>query len=354
MIEGTVYNKRMQIIAALCLHLRMAGASEHFAIVHGLTPDGKLGRDVDFLVDAQSLGLVVGNACDYFEKIGFVTSQYNVVRGLLLFAYDREDPLNAVEVDFATCFSWSFIPLVGGARAPVDLVEIGGIPFATWGGFAKRVLIQYLSGQINKYRSPNKIQELKIFEHEKNVVEARLSKLFGSLAAESLCTAIMAQDWRWLEANLLRLRIRLLSRSLLNLGFANLRVVRNAAKFWKWSRHPPQFAPDVVLQGGAASKHHDEWLRQFEGILADRYIFTKTIRLKADSDSDLQVACKTLARKTPLLSLYVVIGALAGRVSTTRRTLTIDVKTMLASDAASLVIVEHAKMLQTAGSIRTV
>lgn len=149
-----------------------------YGVAHGLEnfPES-IGRDIDVLVEEK-----------YIDKIKDITIRHLQENGWhvkcikkpwaywIMFFKKRNGKYFGFEIDFFSRMSWATFLLVNG---PGNTVIRNNVRLSSWGGFVKRVLIQFLTGNFQRLRErPN---ELTIYEYEKAAVNKNLADLLEEL-----------------------------------------------------------------------------------------------------------------------------------------------------------------------------
>lgn len=339
---------KLQHIKALFAYLSEQGYDQRFGIVHGVSPDGEMGRDVDLIVVKKDKENIVKAAEDFFTQQGFCVGQYDVVRGRLMFVVSCESPRIGFEVDFADTFSWSIFPLFR-RKVKIETALIDSMPYAMWEAFSKRILLQFLSGQIVKYARSDKAGEMTVFEHESLVVRDQLEKVFGTRDAPLFLDAIENKNWAWLAQHLLRFRLRFLGYGMSHYPLQAIQTVLAAFRFCIWKKTRPQFAPDVLLTDvGEANTRLKSWVDSYSEALKANYIFTHVVELECNSVAALHHSRAISLSNKELLPLYVLYGQHAGSLGKGRVQLGFEIGRVAPEAAAEQTMCAHVKMLSSA------
>ncbi len=339
---------KLQHLKALFDYLSEQGYGHRFGIVHGVSPNGEMGRDVDLIVAKGDKEGIVKAAEAFFTQQGFRVGQYDVVRGRLMFVVSCENPRIGFEVDFAEGFSWSVFPLFQRQRK-IETALINSMPYAIWEAFSKRILLQFLSGQIGKYARSEKTGEMALFEHEVLVVRAQLEKVFGTRDARLFLHAIENKNWAWLTHHLLRLRIRFLGYGMRHYPLLAIQTISAAFRFFVWKKIRPQFAPDVLLTDvGEVNARCKSWVDSYSEALKANYIFTHVVELDCSSLVALGRSRAIFIGKKELLPLYVLYGQHAESLKKGRVQLGFEIGRVPPEAAAEQTMYAHVKMLSSA------
>ena len=278
--------RKLSLLHSLVEQFESLGHGGSCAVVHGLTPDGVVGRDVDFIVDTARCGFLADIAVQHFLNRGMQVARMDVPRGVLVFIASLEpSDFFCFEVDLAVGFDWFLINLI---RTPSrnDVYTVSGVPCARWGGFAKRLLLQFLCGQISKYRRAEKAHEFRVFPEEKEEARRGLIGLFGKNNASALLSAIEAEDWAWFERHRRHYQLCLIFRSLLRSPW---KIVLGAAKRYRIIRDlamlPPSsprvfFSPDE--QGGFS-----QFWKEFKQFALEHSVFHTVVYHPVSGANDL-------------------------------------------------------------------
>lgn len=339
---------KLQHLKALFVYLSEQGYDHRFGIVHGLSPNGEAGRDVDLIVAKGTKDDIVKVAEAFFTRQGFRVGQYDVVRGRLMFVVSCESPRLGFEVDFAEVFSWSIFPLFQRQRI-IQTALIDSVPFAMWEAFSKRILLQFLSGQIAKYARADKAGEMKLYEHEARVVRSQLETVFGKRDAHLFLHAIENKNWAWLTHHLFRLRVRFLGYGLRHYPLHAIQTISAAFRFILWKKSRPQFAPDILMTDiGESNAGYKSWVDSFSEALKAKYVFTHIVELDCSSRTALRRSRAIFVRSRVLLPLFVLHGQHAGSLKKGRVQLPFEIGRVLPEVAAEQTMYAHVEMLSTA------
>ena len=217
------------------------------AVAHGLGnyPVGPFGRDLDVFMESgqQQRALdIVANTC---RENGWSLCVHRKpwVWQTFALAASGESPL-AVEIDYIIRFHW-------GPRVLFDCPDvrshIGPFGVDPWAAFAKRILIQVLGGESDKFR--RKPQELLVTELERCQVSRRLPEFVGDPLTRELLCAVDNGDVEHLRRLAPRLRRELVLRALAQNPLKLLRICLNWIRFELELLFPRPCAPIIAVVG---------------------------------------------------------------------------------------------------------
>jgi hypothetical protein len=226
-----------------------------------------------------------------------------VPKGILVFTAELSPSgFFAFEVDFAVSFDWFLFTLVN-APSRDDFYHVGGLRCEKWGGFAKRLLMQFLCGQISKYRRTDKIGDFQIFAEEADSVRLNMSRLFGPRRAARFFHAVEALDWNWFSANQRKYQLAFIAR---HLCLNPVRIVPAAVRRLRLKRaldDAPKVSPDVYFRSAGRDDLSPYWKR-FEQTLTERYVFHSVSYHDVADANELQSIQKQVLSAQRSLSLH--------------------------------------------------
>jgi hypothetical protein len=205
MLQREAEKRRLAELLAATLH----SAGVNHAFVHGLDEGGRMGRDLDILVQADQLSLAVEAVRSRMHLEAWRLRVHRRRNGHFWCFAGPSGSDSVLEFDLFPRIRWgpSILvdrpePLEGQQQFSVD----------PWAGFVKRILVQLLGDGAERFRrSP---ERLVVSAAERVHVPPRLRRLFGASSGERLWAAI--EDARIDELTLLvpSLRRMLLRRSI--------------------------------------------------------------------------------------------------------------------------------------------
>jgi hypothetical protein len=242
---------KISMLGELVEYFNEQGFEGCYASVHGIDPGGRLGRDIDLLVVPKFRDALSNAALAFFEGKGWQALRVNTPWGHIVVGCDLGSGICAVEVDFVEEYFWGVASLIRGQCNP-EFYSVAEIPCARWESFAKRVLLQILSGNLEKYKSPEKSHELCIYPEEKQAVSHHLQALFGRTLASEIELAVKTRDWQWFADSKLRCGLLFTFSSLLHSPIGFVRNLSLRVRVKRWLKSVPQAVPDVICSADTA------------------------------------------------------------------------------------------------------
>jgi hypothetical protein len=179
------------------------------AFVHGLEDPGRLGRDLDLLVQTDQLASSVRSVSRRLSRDDWRVRIHRRWNGHYWCFASPRNSNTVLEFDLFPLIRWGPSILVD---RPEPLVDGGGFFRDPWAAFVKRVLVQLLAHGSGRFRqSP---ERLGTSMAEQRVAPVQLRRLFGDRAAGHLWHVILQRNIDELGALAPALRRALLVRSL--------------------------------------------------------------------------------------------------------------------------------------------
>ncbi|MEI6891609.1 MAG: hypothetical protein V5783_05500 [Pontiella sp.] len=334
---------RNEVLHDLVSCLNSQGFEGSYAVVHGVDPEGRLGRDVDIHTPLSMRGKHVDAICDFFKDRGVRVCHQKTPWSDVIIGFDLSDGVFSLEVDIISEHFWGWARLIRGSEA-IPSQTFNDIPLACWDSFAKRVLVQFLSGNILRYNNPEKLHELCIFPHEKWSVSAQLSHIFGETKARNLELAINEKKWKWFAENRLKYGSRLLFWSLIFALPGVFRAVRLRVHAFCWGYIARQKTPDIMCVADDELQAA-KFCSELKAALQECYIFSPIEIHPLDENSAVKKrkqAFRQNQRKTGLLIFY----AQRGEAKIDRKdSLCLDAGQVRCKDAVLAIVEKHAALL---------
>ena len=300
-----INKKKLSDIALLFSNYKQAGLNGKVAVIHGLTPDGQLGRDIDIITSKELVSNVINLTCDFFQANNFKVIRNSVPWGDIIIGFktNPQDEYHALEVDVNAEFFWGLTSIIR-INGEIDTYSVENIPCARWEGFAKRILLQFLSGNIEKYNTPDKTDELTIYAEEKNIVSQRLSRIFGDSMAGKLILALEKKDWIWLREDYCKYGLRFSLWSLLTSPVGFLRNILLRLKIIRFKQTATQKTPDVICINDNKEKA-EVFCSNVKSFLQQNYIFSSINIIYIETEDEFRKAKKSYKLKQQMIGLCI-------------------------------------------------
>lgn len=332
-------SRKVDLLNALCQRLNDQGYSGCFAATHGVSPDGRIGRDVDFLVSPFIFRAIAQSAKSFFRESGLsVCEKFNVF-GRIVIVTDTSNDLFSLEVDFFTELDWVAFHVIRGSKN-IETYQVHQIPCAKWESFAKRVFLQFLAGNISKFHTLGRKRELAVYDQERHSVQLAMEKLLGTNLATEFIQAIDSQSFEWLEKKRWRCQMQFLLRKLSG-GMREIPSVwKKKFRYAIWIRSAPFATPNVCFHN-VGPDFESTYFRSFQNLLNTRHIF---VDIKLVNKDESEPPRRSMAAGRRFLTLYCFT-----RLPTHWNPLTdvmIDTQTIDPREAALLTVKSHRWMLE--------
>lgn len=208
----------------------------NYAAMHGLEGyPGRIGRDLDVIVDKGSIVKAIGTAAKILQGNGFtVVAPWHPWHGRSLFAFRADVSL---ELHLLPALVWG--PAVLVSRAAPSY-QVGPFNVDPWATFAKRVLTRLLKDGSPRYPL--------LLPEEEAAIEPNLSRLTGRVIAKRMLSALKAQSSSQLRIMVGSIRRTVIARSLVlkpwsAVGLLLVRTLRIL------QRYSGRVAPIVAIVG---------------------------------------------------------------------------------------------------------
>jgi hypothetical protein len=318
-----------------------AGLKNQIAVIHGLSPTKQLGRDIDVLTNNINEKNVINLTCLFLQETNFKVIKHSVPWGTIIIGLKNTD-LGApysLEIDINVEFFWGLTSITRTNKL-IDTYNVSNIPCAKWESFIKRILLQFLSGNLAKYNSEEKQSELAIYKDEKDIVEQKLNKIFGKSMADSFCQAIRAQNWSWFKANCFNYRIRFSAWSLINHPTGLFRNLLLRLKVQIYKHMSPQTVPDVCCTGDDVDKLK-VFCDDIKDFLSSHYVFSSIESYNLEDETQLQSIKKDNKLKQRMLGLFIFYSEKDETYQNSRYSIHFDITTINYQEAAKKIIEKH-------------
>ena len=167
--------------------------------------------------------------------------------------YKFEPSLFSIEIDLNEEFFWGIGHFIRGSDNMNSFV-VKNIPFAIHEGFYKRIILQFLSGNIEKYKDEKKHHEFCIYEYEEKNVKNLVHKVFGEDFSSALFDAMHERCWQWFQNNKLMARIKFLQYQIFNHPSAIYRNMIRRIRVLIWKFNSQKTVPELALIGDSAEE----------------------------------------------------------------------------------------------------
>lgn len=216
-----------------------------YGVAHGLEGyPAKLGRDLDVLVAPKDVDRAISAMVRVFRDNGCSPVIHRKPWAAWVVAfYSNGGESHGIEVDIFSEMQWGWVVLEDGLSLHEDNADRGPFRLACWAGFVKRVLIQLLAGNLQRFQSRH--DQLTVYEHEREVVSEKLGRFLGSAHSNAVMNAILDKDVEWLASHLGSLRRALLLQSKPSLRAVTTWVTNEVAQNLTVQR----IAPIVAIVG---------------------------------------------------------------------------------------------------------
>jgi len=236
--------KRVEFARILCDKLDQEDLP--WSILHGAEgfPE-KVGRDLDIILPKkyhnEAAKMVLEAAKDQGWN-GLILPIAWAGCPVVMWGYS-EGVFCCFEMHFIDKLIWAGLVLADGNNPEIN--NSNGLKHHVWGGFAKRVMIQILSGSWKRFEE--KPEEFVIGEHEKNSVTSKLGELLGSKLANDLVAAIINKEVGEIAKKAKRYRIAPILRTCIKLKWSNGSFRWLADKFCMKFIRPRWELPIILL-----------------------------------------------------------------------------------------------------------
>lgn len=221
----------------------------NFAVAHGLEayPTG-IGRDLDIFIERKQLPAASDIVREILRENGcYVVMDRKDWAWWIIGVYIDKETIWSIEIDLVTYMNWGPAMLVD---APRPAYQIGPFEIDPWASFVKRVFIQILGGNIEKFRT-RKQDELCVRPEEQEAVRAGLTDFMGVDFANRLIEWVDRKDYDALQAEWPTLRKQLTRRTLQRRPFSSVKMafiwLQNELALSPLSRKPA--IPAIALVG---------------------------------------------------------------------------------------------------------
>lgn len=200
-----------------------------YAVVHGLEGYPQTcGRDLDIIMLPKDRQRALGLIKDTLKPFGFATIVDKRPFTWMIFCLSPFGKDQVVfEIDLMPYMNWGPAMLI---EEPRPAYKIGPFAIDPWAAFAKRVFIQILGGNIEKFQT-RKREELCIHDQERAVVEHGLQEFLGDATATQLIKWIDGKDIDALQKAWPGLRKKLARRTLVR------KPLKSFAMAFTWLRN---------------------------------------------------------------------------------------------------------------------
>ncbi len=162
-----------------------------YGVAHGLENFPKrIGRDVDVLVSNDNIEKMLTVTENFLKNQGWIVKTIKKPWAYWIHIFKNiNGEMIGFEIDLFSRMSWGSLMLVIG---PCLISYKDNIPLSVWGGFVKRVFIQILGGNFNRF--VDRPEELTIYTYEFDVVKTKLQGILGKELADSFTLHIQEKD----------------------------------------------------------------------------------------------------------------------------------------------------------------
>jgi hypothetical protein len=150
----------------------------NYSVIHGLEkyPD-EIGRDIDLFIDKRHLNQAVQKVENVLKEYHFTIVRPPNLWGERVVGVDLDNLENSIEIHFITKLTWRHITFTD---QPDPTIIVKGFKVDPWATFVKRILTPILAGDFKRFIK--KPEELYLSEAENEIVEQKLTQLFGKYA----------------------------------------------------------------------------------------------------------------------------------------------------------------------------
>lgn len=267
----TNQHSRIQALEILANTWNKSGLS--YSVLHGLEGyPHSVGRDLDVCMKRADTTRGADLAESELRKDGWFTVRFDRIWAHWLFGFRyHHGKVEGLEIDFLPTMQTGLLRFLNG---PSRFTEtIGPFPQDIWGGFVKRILMQFYGSNGVRFRS--KPDSLVLSGSESEVVERKLGEFFGD-RTRLLIEFLQCGDLESTDRFLRQTRVWSQLRSLL---FSKRRIERFyfcLRRFVGLNIAPRRVAPIIAIVGpdgvGKSST-----IRSLEALLQEINVFPKSI-----------------------------------------------------------------------------
>lgn len=162
-------------------------AGVDYAVAHGLEKyPTSLGRDLDIVVSSEHQKKSFSFLVSILNNQGYsVAVDKKPWAWWIVGVGNFSGEIRAIEVDFIRYMNWGPALLI---TSPHASYKKGPFKIDPWSSFSKRILIQVLGGNIDKFR--HKMNELCLNEEERAIIKQKLPEYLDSTLSQKLIEAI--------------------------------------------------------------------------------------------------------------------------------------------------------------------
>lgn len=204
-----------------------------------------MGRDLDVMADPSSEEEVIGSTLSTFRDNGWTATAHRTAVGVTrIIGHLVEDgTTHAAEIDVATVgLRWGPVVFLDRPSPEPECARRGPFVVDLWGSFAKRILVQALSGNIE--RIGRRSGQLNLSGREAAVASERLAEFANETVASDFVRAARDKDLDQLRACTPPLR-----RALLRASLRGSRLATTVRGGLNWVR--AKLALNVFMRKGA-------------------------------------------------------------------------------------------------------
>jgi hypothetical protein len=174
----TTHHSRIKALESLANVWNKAGLN--YSVLHGLEDYPRsVGRDLDVCVHRAHIHEGADLAEQELLKDGWFTVRRDRIWAHWLFGFRyRDSKIEGLEIDFLPVMQTGLVRFVNGPSHFKD--NKGPFPQDIWGGFVKRIIMQFYGANVDRFRS--RTGSLALSASEGQVLENKLEEFFGGRA----------------------------------------------------------------------------------------------------------------------------------------------------------------------------
>ena len=191
-------------------------AEIQYGVVHGLEAyPVQIGRDLDVLLEREDMDRCMSLALKVLKEHGWKPTIHRQPWAIWIIAYYFDkDGIHALEIDLFSTLQWGFVLLADSVTEFEDCELKGPFRIDPWGSFVKRILIQILGNNFNRFLSRK--DELKISKDELKLISEKLPEYFGNTLSSNLLRALKTNGVMELKKEIFSFRKKMHQRALYN------------------------------------------------------------------------------------------------------------------------------------------